>query len=409
MTPRRWLFVATHGRSSGEAVTARHAALDLRRAGGEVWFAASPRATAVLEGAGPVVTLAGDRTANRAQLDRLLAEVDPDAVVFADHAILGEAAGGVPLVDETWPAMLDALAATLVTFDHLGLEQAAGPYRPSRLRVMRPCPLHDPAPHPGRRGRPYRAYPALAADPEAAGRARAAWCPEPGRRLIVHAVAPWAAEMARTAGNPFYRWLPHLLDAYLGSAAAGVTLVSINDGALLPTDDVALRVINLPPQPVAAFEALIAAADLFITENGFSTSLAKAAQAGVPAIAWQNRHDLPSLLASLARETPAGVLAAVLAAPEMVTPWRVFPAWSFDLARTFTVLDDNPFADTFVRIEIFGGEETRVAVGRVLGEPAAAAALRAAREAYTARLADLQGPAQALEAELAAAAGGQPT
>jgi len=105
-------------------------------------------------------------------------------VVFADYPLLFWPGGVVPLAREDgWVSRLEDAKACLVTLDHFGFAQEAmefflgpphlvnthyqlGPI-PSRMKIMLPCPMHEPLPVAGRKGRSFRYLDAAAALPAA--------------------------------------------------------------------------------------------------------------------------------------------------------------------------------------------------------------------------------------------------
>src|SRR4051794_31400102 len=121
----RILFVATHPFSSGEAMTALHAAAQAEARGAQVRLFAAPRSAQVLarQFPGRVTEMTPDGPTNRRRIAALVAELRPTAIVFCDYALLPSSAGGLPLADDAWIDEVDGLDAALFTFDHMGLEQ----------------------------------------------------------------------------------------------------------------------------------------------------------------------------------------------------------------------------------------------------------------------------------------------
>jgi hypothetical protein len=405
----RILFVTPHTLSSGEAVTALHAAEQAMKRGATASFLASPRTAGFLAQCKleSLVELTPDRATNRCLFDSLLADFHPDVVAFADYGILAEERGALPLVDDAWPAFLDRLDAALVTFDHLGLEQPACKLprgqiaHPSRMRVLLPCPLHEPRAVPGRVGIPFRSFePPVLTETERC-EARAAVGSPPGGLLLFHAAASWALKMAQGRQSSLYARLPAILEDYFGWLPAPVTLVSVNDGGLLPdAPRGTVRVVNLPPLPVERYETLMASSDLVLTENCFSVAVGKAACADVPAIAWRNRFDLPALLCRLRSETPGSILQLVLNEPQSIQPWLTFPGWPLELERELRVFQDNSLAGAFTRLELFGGEETAEEIRHLMLDSGTAQRLRELRRSYAESVSRLPDFSEALNQAL---------
>lgn len=407
----RILFVTPHALSSGEAVTALHAAEQAVRRGATVGFLASPRTAGFLAHCNPETLreLTHDLATNRRLFESMLTDFRPDVVVFADYGVLTEERGGLPLVDDTWEAFLEGVDAALVTFDHLGLEQPTCNLpggqiaRPSRMRVLLPCPLHEPGTVPGRLGIPFRSFEPPALTETQRREMRAEVGVPPGGYLLFHAVASWVLKMAQAQHSPLYARLPAILRDYFGCLPEPVTLLSVNDGNLLPDPPCGnLRIVNMPSLSAARYETLLASSDLVLTENCFSVTVGKAACADVPAIAWHNRLDLRTLLCRLRPETPASILQLVLDEPQSIKPWLTFPAWPLELEPELRVFEGNSLANAFTRLELFGGEDTAEEVRQLMLDETTAHRLREARRSYAENVARLPDFAEVLDHALSA-------
>ncbi|MGH9884973.1 MAG: DUF6365 family protein, partial [bacterium] len=336
----RILFVTPHRFSSGEATTALHSAAQAARRGAEVRFFSAPRSAQVLARQFPdqVTEMTTDGPTNRGLLAALVVELRPEAIVFCDYALLPSSAGGLPLADDAWIEWLDDLDAELFTFDHMGLEQpgsvrrqAMSLRRPARMHVLLPCPMHEPSPLPGRCGVPFRCWTPRHLDERERDAARAPFVPPSSGYLVVHAVSSWAWETARARRSPYYDLLPSVLESYFADCPRPVTIVSINNGSLLrDAPGGKIRIVNLSSLAVDEHERLLASADLVLTENCFSSTLAKAACFGVPGVAWQNVFDGPTLRDWVADDAPAALLEVLRRAPASIEPWLVFPLISMD-------------------------------------------------------------------------------
>jgi hypothetical protein len=381
----RILFVAPHPFSSGEAMTALHSAAQAVRRGASVRFFASPRSAQVLarQFPGLVTEMTTDGLTNRGLVAALVAEFRPEAIVFCDYALLPSSAGGLPLVHDAgdegdaWIDWLDDLDAELFTFDHMGLEQPGSTgrragsslRRPARMRVLLPCPMHEPSPLPGRRGVPVRCWTPRRLDERERAAARGPFAPPSSGYLVIHAVSSWAWEVARARRSPYYDLLPSLLESYFADFPGPVTIVSINNGSLLrDAPERKIRIVNLSPLAVDEHERLLASADLVLTENCFSSTLAKAVCFGVPGVAWQNRFDGSTLRDCVGDDAPPALAEVLGRAPASIEPWLVFPLLSMDWQRYLRVLDDNTIGRAFLRLEIFGGPATSEALRGLLVE-----------------------------------------
>ena len=399
--------------SSGEAVTAAHMAADLVRSGAETRFLASPFTAQLASTLGPAYELGRDMTDNQRAWDRAVDEFSPDAIVFADYPLLFFANGSVPLVDEGWLSRLERAAPLLVTLDHLGYAQgpktvffgpphlsfhaATFPAVPDRMQLLLPCPSHDPRQTGRMRGMPFR-YWSPSGREDRGGRAavRQRHGVGEGELLVVHAAPQWAWRMAEQLGLPYYRFLPSILAHYFDDLPVPLTVVSVNNGGLLPSvEGRAVRVLNVSSLPIPDYERLLLASDLLLSENGISVSMGKAVCAGVPCALLRNSFRLSELVERAGEAVRRIVLAMEDLRLGSVFPYEVFPLWRRD-----EVPLPGPVPGC-TAVEVFGGEPTRQLLHRLLLDEASGAELKAEAKGYAERVAALPGPVAALRSALA--------
>jgi hypothetical protein len=404
------LFVVPAEQGAGETITVLHVADRLVSAGHDVRFLATPFARRFLEPRFPsrVAVLTGSGRRNRELWDEALVDFRPNAVVFADYPLLFFRFGVAPLVDEPgWAESLEDADACLVTFDHFGFAQGEmgvflGPAHltmsyqfipaiPTRLHVMLPCPMHEPGTVEGRRGEAFRYWDVplgIAAGVRDAVRQEYVG---DGRHLLVfHLVSNWAWQGAEAFGLSFYRYLPDLLEMYLGCASQPVTLVSVNNGRLLAAPPGArVRIVNLPPLPAEEFEALLFAADLVITENRVSISIGKAICGLQPCALLKNSHRLLTLVQETAPAVRKVILSMERVRPGTVYPYDVYPTGLVRELEELILFKDNTLARCLHELEVFGGEHTSNALLRLLTDPDARRATRIEQQSYVEKLAAL--------------------
>ena len=416
----RVLLVTPVEEGSGETITAVHIGQDLRRAGSDVLYLASRFARRFIEPVlpGAAVELGSGGADNLNLWRRTVAQFSPDVVIFADYPLMAMPFGVAPLLKEPgWKEALDDYPGTLITLDHFGFAQREmqlffGPPHltpfqhhrfeaiPERMEILLPCPMHEPLDVPGRRGHPFRYWDLpLAIPAETIARVRNEYLGGQDGFLIFHSVPNWAWQAAEMLQIPLYRYLPELLDRYLGGLPKPVTVVSVNNGELLdPAEAPRIRIVNLAPLPVADFEALLFAADLMVTENRVSISCGKAVCGFQACAALVNRRSTVELV-----DSPDPAVRKVIAGMEgrrlgSVYRFEVFPTGMVEMLREIILYQGNSLPSTFCDLEIFGGEETAQMFRRLLADDELRGRLRAAQEYYVGHLACLPRASEAIAA-----------
>ena len=405
----RVIFVTPSDVSSGEAITALHTAENVRLNGGEVRFLSSAFTARLLKNSFPeeVTEFTPDAKTNVEIWRSALKQFSPNAVVFADYPLLFFSNGAAPLADDVWVRNLEEIDAVLVTLDHLGYAQRPlsiyfgpphlsmhcerTPELPKRMRILLPCPSNEPSEVKGRKGTPFRCLPSQSQLNEGQRRAaRAAYLQDANDLLIFHSAAGWASRFANRMHLPHYRFLTDILEHYLSTLERRVTLVSVNNGALLaPSNHPNVSVHNLAPLVKDEFEQLLLACDLVIMENSISQTLGKAVCSLRPAAVLHNSYSLNELL-PVADEWLRELLLKLEGIKlGSIFPYEVFPIWRREDVEDLGLFDQNSFAEAFARLELFGGEATREQFAQLLLDERTRAELRSRQETYVNRLSKL--------------------
>ena len=388
---------------SGETVTAVHVAQNLVDRGHTAVFLASPGARRQLP-AGfleHVFELTGDVDDNLYMWKRALEDFAPHIVLFADYPIVVSPQSSSPLgCHRDWQAALHRLGACLVTFDHLGLAQCRedltiGPRHlsphtvtfppvPDSMRIMLPCPMHHPGPLEGRQGDPFRYWnPPLELPEDVRQEIRSTYLGADDHLLILHSVPEWARKTAGALKLPFYRFLPELLAYYFEGVGNPVTLVSVNNGTLLaqPSEG-SFRIINVPAMPIAEFEQLLLSADLIITENKPSFTIGMAICALRPCAALKNSFELSDLRGRMPPRLGETVAAMEQERPGAVFPFEIFPSDMTGQLDKLWLYRGNALVEAFEELEIFGGEQTKEQLARLVQDRETQTTLRDRQQAY---------------------------
>jgi hypothetical protein len=408
----RALFVTPSELSSGEAMTVLQMAEEVSRCGGRVACLASRFTAGFLESRlGPAVTrLTGDSRSNLRLWQHTLHRLRPNIVVFADYPLLFFSNGTVPLADDQWVASLNALDAVLITLDHLGYAQRPMhvffgpphlsihgeviPALPASMRVLLPCPMNEPGPVPGRLGVPFR----YLQQPRNGQHSSVPMPKAPDDPLlIVHTVPTWAWRIASKWHLPHYAALPDILERWLGPLPHRVRVISVNRGDLIEVrTGSGLEIVNSGPLAPADYDALIASADLILTDNAVSSAAGRSVNALTPVVRLHNSRRLVEIVEGDDAWARSLALAMERARPGAVFPFEVFPLWDAGDLDALGLFRHNSVAEAVEVIELFDSERSSRQLQELLLGGAARDQLRQRQKEYMARLARLPRPAEVL-------------
>lgn len=405
----RLLFLGLGHLSRTDTGFAADFARQLPRDEFRIGFLATAEAVPHLRDLGlPALPLDGESPQDKlAALDSVARAFRPDHLVVTD--IFSLAAAGLRV-----PAMRERYGVPVAGFDPIHW-QAAGCvvdfYAGHLLRisgllddydlVIRPCPVNRPAAgEPGvvvtrliggglRDGGLHPPAPAGELDRPA------------GRPVIFLVNSGW--EYANITGSTL---LGQLIDAMPGIvhshlAALGRPLRVVHVGPRTWDFPIAehleYRHFSRLPQPM--FHEQLAAADLFLTANVTSVTLAQAVLAGVPSLVLQNHRILDLERLAAAGCEPAWLRAA---APGLTKagPFRVFPWGWHDLLAP--VLADNPYTGCFRTAGVFERGTVLRELTALLDDPPSRTALHEAQLSYRDRLATVAAPAEAFRSVVSA-------
>jgi hypothetical protein len=142
-----------------------------------------------------------------------------------------------------------------------------------------------------------------------------------------------------------------------------------------------------------------------LTENKLSISMGKAVCGLQPCAVLTNSRRLPELVDAGGERVRDIVLAMERVRLGSVYQFAVFPSVTPQDVETIGLYRDNRLTDAFRELEVFGGDETRESLRRLLFDRVEREALRARQESYVEALRLLPDSAQALYNLRSAAAG----
>lgn len=399
------LFLAPSRLSRGDAGIAADLARRLPRATFQVGFVAAAEALPQLHDVGmPTLPLSGDTPAeNLAILDRVVRGFRPDCLVAADAFALHQSRAWSGL---TLGLLRERYGRPVGSIDRLGW-QAAGytvdeyggpavqlpPLLDGVDLLIRTSPPHPPEPgppgvavaalHPGglHEGGLRSAAPA---EETAEGASNGA------RKPVVFLVnSPWEYRVPpeSPAALQLVDALPRILHSHLAALGRPLRVVHVGPRRwrFAVAEQIEYQHFNRLPYPM--FHARLAAADLFLTSNVLSATLGRAVLAGVPALVLGNRR-------ALTEPARPDWLAGV--APHLRTayPFRVAPLGWYDLLAP--LLSGNPYRECFATAGIFDRAEVLRHLTGLLDDEPTRSGLRQRQHDYSARLADMTLPVDAL-------------
>jgi hypothetical protein len=401
----RLLFLAPSRLSKGDAALAADLARRLPRSGFRVGFVAASEALPQLHDLGmPALPLTGATPAeNLAILDRVVRGFRPDCVVAADAFAVHQSHGWSGL---TIGSLRERYGCPVGSLDRLGWPATGytvdcyGGDRVQFPRLLDGCDLliRTGPPHPPEPGPPGVAVAALHPGGLHDGGLRPSRVDgaddlsgNAGQPVIFLANSPWEHRnpLRSLPVAQLIDALPRIVHSHL--AALGRPLRVIHVGPrrwrFQPADRIDYRHFHRLPYPM--FHARLVAADLFLTTNVLSATLARAVMAGVPALALTNSRELEP---GAAPDWLAGT------APLLRTayPFRVAPLGWHDLLGP--LLSDNPYRGCFATAGIFDRAEVVHQLAGLLDDPPTRAALGQRQQDYREQLTRLAPPADAIRA-----------
>jgi hypothetical protein len=244
----------------------------------------------------------------------LLRGLNPALVVVADHHLLSLERGNVSMTQ-----LLEA-GSPVIAMDSLCLGPAASLLQTALARQPGTSPIHRWFP-------PQTSIPALPAEVSVIRAVPVAGLGRPadsfdlygdglrprktkaevfnalgvssGRFLVVAAQSSWATSaysllgrVAKNAGTETYRTLRERWSAEMFSRTGRpITVLELSSNSKSPTSYGNVEFLPCPYQPMDEFVDILAAADLYVTDNLTSGAMAKAAVLGTPVLALVNQRD----------------------------------------------------------------------------------------------------------------------
>ncbi len=404
----RLLLVAPSRLSRGDAIVAADLARRLPRSRFQVGFAAAAEAVPQLHELGmPTLPLtAATPDGNLGILDRMVSGFKPDWLIVADAFTLRQPGAWSSLTGLSVELLKERYGRPVASFDRLGWQAADyradlyGGGQVSFPRLLDGCDLliRTSPPHLPDPAGPGVAVTALQLGGLRDGgrrRSRAAEsdgrAPADDRPVIFLVNSPW--EYRNPARSLAVAQLADALPALIHSQLAGfgrplrVVHVGPRKWRFPPASQIEYRHFSRMPYPM--FHERLTAADLFVTTNVLSVTLAQAVLAGVPALVLDNP-------ARLGQDELPGWVADAAPLLRGAYPFRVAPLGWHDLLEP--LLAGNPYQDCFATAGIFDRPAVLRALAELLDDGPEQSRSRERQQDYLKRLAELPPADEALAA-----------
>lgn len=405
---RRLLFFGLGHLSNGDVSIAADFARQLPPTGFEVCFVTAPEAAPLVRSLGLAVQPLRSESpeGNVAAVDALVSDFRPDLLVAADAFTLN--------YSTTWSGLSLGLLreryglplASFDQYDYPAADYVVDFYAGHRTRfprllddcdlLIRNSPLNRPAPPtPGVIVTRMVCGTARPGSPDSAPRSPA----DPPVVFLANSKWEYVNVVKSAALAQLVEAMPAIIHSHL--AALGRPLRVVHVGPVswqFPiAEHLEYRHFDRLPQPM--FHEQLAAADLFVTANVASVTLAQAVLAGVPSLLLQNHRVL-----DVGRLTAQGCAPAWLraAAPglTMAAPFRVFPWGWHDLLGP--VLSANPYTGCFRTVGVFERGAVLRELTTLLDDAPSRTALHEAQLSYRDRLSAVAAPAEAFASVVSA-------
>ncbi|WP_432994609.1 DUF6365 family protein [Dactylosporangium sp. CA-233914] len=380
------LFLAPSRLSRGDATIAADLARALPRSKFQVGFVAAAEAVSQLHDLGmPTLPLSGGTpAANLAIVDRIVAGFAPDCLVVADPFALQQS--------RTWSGLSVAglrerYGRPVAGIDRIGWQAAGytadlyGGARVTLPSLLDDCDLviQPGPPHRIAGAAPVALHPGGLRDggPRSAGPADA-----DGRPLVFLVNSPWEYRN-RLRSLPVAQLidaLPRVLHSHLAALGRPLRVIHVGPRPWRFPAAEHVEYQHFGKMPYQMFQARLAAADLFLTTNALSQTLAQAVLGGVPALLLDNGETLRA-------DGMPGWLAACAPLLRTAHPFRVAPlGWH---ALLEPLLSGNPYAACFVTAGLFDRPAVLSALMSLLDDPPATEELKQRQQRYREQLSTL--------------------
>jgi hypothetical protein len=376
------------GNSWGRARIARAIAMALSANGERVTLLASDALAPGVEGRGyrtrPVRQNMGPLLAP--YLDELLVKERPETIVLCDYpsnatvlrrngvepaSLLREGIRACTL--DIWDTALTGVEPDI--FGHPTPHATEHAWIGGLDRTDRLCPVPILWPRSGAGSHfcylPESIRPASAAR----GEVRARLGIGPGEKMVLFCTAAWQhLPYASAAGRRMSSSMPRLVAQYIQRAGSDVHLVHLGPEAFDLEACLGSRYHWVPPMPAAAFDTLLASADVMLSANVAASTVAAAMLLDVPALVLRNAvsaRTVDDVEAAIGGPVSSD-LRRWLSESLPLYPFALWPIGYYEFLSP--VLRGNPYAEALTTVDMLHEDDVSSALTRLLRDPGPRAA-----------------------------------
>jgi hypothetical protein len=386
---RTHLFLASYPASRGEITLALRVAYDLHEQGDRIVFLVCESDTQILFGK-PFEVVVIDSLMLDNYLTKLVQSFHADSLILVD--LLSNSLWLLYLNDGKWFFEQDLVPVLALDIHDIAYQKLlADPFfdrkwdlsylsSVPKARIL-PVPLISP-------NQPdvYNSLPSpIEVTDQQKKQIRAELGISESQKFILMVSASWQSVMAwgDVNGKKSAIWLPNLITYYASKVDPNVRVVHIGPQRFNLHKNLEGRYIYLDQVDQQRFHAILSSADMFLTANVIGTTLSSVLNIGIPTVVIKNsiRARLVEDAVSQMNSKPSDELLNWLNVSMPLYPFLAWPLGYYQLISR--LLNDNPFCETFLQVELLQEEAVIEACRKMLFNNDARNAILEKQKSYT--------------------------
>lgn len=386
---RTHLFLASYPASRGEITLALRVAYDLHDQGDRIVFLICESDTKILFGK-PFEVVVIDSLMLDNYLTKLVQSFHADSLILVD--LLSNSLWLLYLNDGKWFFEQDLVPVLALDIHDIAYQKLfADPFfdRKWDLSYLSSVPKARILPVPLISPNQPDVYNSLPPPMEVSDQQKKSIRAELGisesQKFILMVSASWQSvtSWGDVNGKKSAIWLPNLITYYASQVAPEVCVVHIGPQKFNVHKNLEGRYIYLDQVDQQRFQAILAAADMFLTANVIGTTLSSVLNIGIPTVVIHNsiRARLVEDVLSQLNTKPSNELLKWLNVSMPVYPFQAWPLGYYNLISRLLI--NNPFSETFLQVELLQEQEVIEACRKMLYDKTARETILEKQKHYT--------------------------